>query len=554
MTPKTSREASRRAHQRRLEVERRLAGRGLLRGPRRVLAAAGPPAAAIDVAELRSVLEELGPTFAAFGRYLAQRADLLPSTDCLLLEDLAVETVPSPIAEVDETLRRELGRPRPEVFPLFEEVPFQCRWLDQSHRARLESGERVVVRVIHAGVEVEIADDLEALAALRGALSDPAGGEHFARVLADFRRTVAARLDLEVEAGDLQALGRDAGRGDPASPRRGANEDEILVVPEVYRELSTCRVLTAQWLPGPTLDELAALPAMPEIDAYDLARRIGLIWMQMALVGHRFPLEADVVELPDGRLAVIGGSFSALPDASRVRLWNYLRATVEHFPDRAAANLLREASKARSDAAEAELRTRVRQVVPFRDGAWSATGESLGEYAVLHWRLLRAAGFTPRRHLDEFYQGLFWAARKARRFAPQKDPLGEAVRDFDWLAGWNQLRQLAAPRQMVATAESYLEALVELPQKVDRILNLATEEGQGFRLPPVSGPASRRRSNASVAAVSLALAMAAVVLLAEPWRAFGAAAGWSAAWSEGLLAAAFLGLGLLWLRAVWSRR
>ena len=67
------------------------------------------------------------------------------------------------------------------------------------------------------------------------------------------------------------------------------------------------------------LEELAAVPAMPEIDADDLARRIGLIWLQMALVSRRFPLEADVIELPDGRLAVVGGRFASLPDASRVR-------------------------------------------------------------------------------------------------------------------------------------------------------------------------------------------------------------------------------------------
>ena len=550
MAPVSSTASRKQARERRLEVERRLAEHGLLRGPRRILAAGRSRRAKAGIADLRRLLEELGPVFAAFGRYLSSRADLLAAADCLALEDLRVPAAASSLEAVDEALSRELGRPRAEIFPVFEQVPFEIRWLDQSHRARLEGGERVVVRIVHPGREAEIDSELDALSALRGSLAglranralerpDVSSPEHFAEVLADFRRRVGSRLDLTVEADDLQILGRDARRGD------------LLVVPQVYRDLSTAGVLTRQWLPGQALHEIAALPGLQEIDAYDVARRVGLMWLQMALIGHRFPIRADLLELPDGRLAVTGGSFAVLPDATRVRLWNYLRATVEHFPDRAAANLLREVSKLTPDANAGELRTRVRQVVPFRDGAWTKTGETLGEYAVLHWRLLRGVGFRARPHLDAFYQGLFWAARSARRLAPQKDPLGEAVGDFDWLAGWNQLRQLTAPREMGATAESYLETLVELPQKVDRILSLAT--GDGFS-PPPEGETRRRRQSSTAAVISLALAMAAVVVVADDWRLLAAAAGLSAVWAERLLAAAFLGLGLVLLKAVGKGR
>ncbi len=210
MTSKTSRESSRRVRQRRLDVERLLADRGLLRGPRRILSGRGQPAAEAGIVELRSVLEELGPAFAAFGRYLAQRADLLEATDCLVLEGVAAEASPSPIVGVDARLRQELGRPRREVFPVFEEVPFEIRWLDQSHRARLETGERVVVRIVHPDVERDLEQELEALAVLQGVFAGPgfSGGEHFAQVLADFRRVGAARRDPRPEERRLGNEGR----------------------------------------------------------------------------------------------------------------------------------------------------------------------------------------------------------------------------------------------------------------------------------------------------------------------------------------------------------
>ena len=523
--------------QRQLEIESALASRGLLRGPRRILASARRASqATLTVAELYPVLEELGAVFAAFGRYLSRRADLFQATDCLQLGDLPDSAAASPPAAVNERLERGLGRPRREIFSAFDEAPFESRWLYQSHRARLQGGERVVVKVVHPEVEDHLESEVEAVTILQQVFSS-AGlltAERFRETHAAFRRAVAARLDMAVEAGALQVLGRDARRSD------------LLLVPQVHRELSTARVLTVQWLPGSTVDEIAALPDLQPMDAFDMARRIALIWLQMALVGHRFPIEADLIELPDGRLAVTGGVFAELPEASRVNLWNYLRATAGHFPDRAAACLLRETSRARRGAPPGELRTRVRQAVPFRDGAWSVTGESLGEYAMVHWRLLRDAGFSARQHLEDFYQGLFWAARRGRRFAPRADPLGEALSDLDWLAGWNQFRQLASPRQLGMTAESYVSSLVELPQKLDRILSFAADEG-GFRLPEAETGAGRERQNSAAVVISLGLAMAGVVLLAEQGLALGAALGWSDAWSEGLLAGIFTALGCLLL-------
>ncbi|MCP3963354.1 MAG: AarF/ABC1/UbiB kinase family protein [bacterium] len=526
-----------RTRERRLEVEKALADRGLLRGPRRVLSSGRRPLDAdAAIAGLRSVLAELGPLFGAFGRYLSRRADLLPATDCLRFAEIGDRAPPSSLRVVDDRILEELGGPRRELFPTFEEQPFESRWLHQSHHARLAGGERVVVRVLHPGCD-DLDVELDALSVLRGVLTgtELATGEHFDEVLADFRRDVAARLELGVQADVLQALGRDARRSD------------LLVVPQVYRDLSSSGLLTVQWFPGSTIDEIAAQPTLQPVDAEDVARRICLVWLQMALAGHYLPLEADLLELPDGRLAVTGGTFAELPDASRVNLWNYLRATTEHFPDRAAACLLREVTKQHRSAVEGELRTRVRQVVPFRDGSWSTSGESLGEYAVLHWRLLRDVGFRARGHLDGFYQGLFWAVASARRFAPQSDPMGEALRDFDWLSGWNQLRQMTTPQQMGSSLESYLGGLVELPQKIDRILSLATEEGKGFRIPAPT-PVTRRRRNSVVAVLSLGLAMAALVLLSEQWLYLAAAVGLSGAWGERLLASAFLAMGaaLLW--------
>lgn len=524
---------------RRREVEGYLVEHGLLRGPSRHLPVARQrPAEPRElVTRLGPALAQLGPVFAAFGRYLSYRADLLPIADCLALAEIPDEAPPRPAAEVHDRLASELGRPVSECFPTFDDEPLECRLFHQSHRARLSSGEAVVVRLLHPPEEEEI----ELLDLLKRVFPSHGSGINaaFDEMLTGFRRLLAAQLDLAGAADVLEFLGRDARRSD------------LLVVPQVYRELSTSRVLTIELLGGATVDEMATGSPPGAADGEDLARRICLIWLYQALIARRFPLEADVRDLPDGRLAITGGVFATLPASSQVNLWDYLRATAAHIPDRAARYLMRELSRQGRAVSEEELRTRLRQVIPFRDGSWTAGGESLAEYAVGHWRLARQYGYRARPHLVAFYRGLFWAARTGRRFAPQGDPLAAALNDLHWRAGWNQFRQLTAPTQVAATFESYLTSLLDLPQKLVKILRLAAAEQPGFRIRTADSPARRRRRNAAVAVISLGLAMAALALTAPQ---LGAAAPAVSVWIERLSAVGFGALGLGLLRAAWTMR
>ncbi len=533
--------SSRSARARQLEVEQVLADRGLLRGPRRSLAKQQRSFESTEASalELRLALEELGPVFAEFGRYLSLRADFLKSSDCLVLSDIPDVAEATPSALVHQILTDDLGQPVTQIFSVFEEAPFEVRWQYQAHRAVLKGGERVVVKVGQPGRRELFESELGALMIFRGLLTEPdfVVSDHFDEIYADFRQALASRLNMVTEADALQSLGRDARRTD------------LWAVPQVYRDLSTSNLLTLQWLPGSTLEDIATGSTLQEVDASDMARRLGLIWLQMALVGQQFPVEADVVEMPDGRLAVTGGTFGTLPEASRTNLWSYIRATVEHLPDRASASLLREVSRSRADATEGELRTRIRQAVPFRDGGWTAAGESLGEYAILHWRLLRVAGYRARPRLNEFYMGLFWAARSARNFEPQGDPLGAASRDLDWLAGWNQFRQLASPQAMGQTAEAYLSNLVELPQKLDRILSMP-DGATGFPAPSKEPSAGQGSKNSNVVVTSLCLMMMVLALVADQWSALAVGFGLSAGWADRILALVFFALGFAVLNGV----
>lgn len=480
------------AGQRRREVERHLAALGVL-------------GAVPSAGRLREALADLGPVFASFGRYLGSRPDLLPVADCLDFAALPDAGEPSPAFDVLERIAAELGSPVSGLFASFEEEPFEVRLLHQSHRAWLATGEEVAVRVVHPGIEERIGLDAGLLPLLRPVL--PVRGLPLEEVAADFRRALADATDLVLEAEALECLGRSGGDAD------------LPAVPEVHRRLTSTGVLTVRRLPGEWAGEpLPAFEKAGEAEAYDLARRIHLFWLRQALTSRKLALEADLRLLSAGsgsRLGCAGGTFADVSGASGTNLWEYLRATAAHEPERIFACLVRELVAPPGGEARGDLRKRLRQVVPFGEDTQSASRDHLIEHLMTHWRLIRQCGYRPQPHLLDFYRGLFWAARTGWRLAPVRDPLRDPLRDamddLQWLDGWSQVQQFTDPRRMAEMAEGYLATLAVLPQQIEQVLDRLSRDG-GLS-PTHSVPARGRRRNASTAVIALGLAMAGTALV-----------------------------------------
>src|ERR671926_195900 len=111
-------------------------------------------------ASLRSALEELGPTFAKLGQILSTRPDLLPPEFVSELEKLQDDVPPLTEAEVVLVMEEELGVPWEDVFESIDSEPLAAGTIGQVHRATLESGDRVVVKVQRPDAGDKILRDL----------------------------------------------------------------------------------------------------------------------------------------------------------------------------------------------------------------------------------------------------------------------------------------------------------------------------------------------------------------------------------------------------------
>jgi ubiquinone biosynthesis protein len=112
---------------------------------------------------LRSALEELGPTFSKLGQVLSTRPDLLPPAFIEELCTLQDHVPPMSESEVVQVMEEELGVPWEDVFEGIDPEPLAAGTIAQAHKATLEGGVRVVIKVQRPTARTEIMEDLALL-------------------------------------------------------------------------------------------------------------------------------------------------------------------------------------------------------------------------------------------------------------------------------------------------------------------------------------------------------------------------------------------------------
>jgi ubiquinone biosynthesis protein len=195
---------------------------------------------------LREALEELGPTFSKLGQILSTRPGLLPHEFVEELAHLQDKVPPLTQAEVVAVMEEELKVPWEDVFASIDPEPLAAGTIGQVHRARLEDGDRVVVKVQRPTAREEILRDLGLLElfaekaagrpALRGLIDIPVLATNLAESL---RR----ELDFRQEAANIERM------------REVLESYDRLDVPALYSELTTRRLLVMEEIQGGPIRE-----------------------------------------------------------------------------------------------------------------------------------------------------------------------------------------------------------------------------------------------------------------------------------------------------------
>jgi ubiquinone biosynthesis protein len=270
---------------------------------------------------IRLAIEELGPTFIKLGQILSTRPDQVGMPLAQELQKLQTSVACDQPEVVRETIESELGKPLDSLFADFDTTPLASASIGQAHRARLHSGDDVVVKVQHVGVRRRMEIDLDILSGLAQLAEKLPELESYRpqSTVAEFRRTVRREFDFAREARNLQQFSRNFARS------------HYVRIPRFYPQLSTGRVLTMEWLDGARLCD-PTLRTMTTIDLGLVTRHGAEMYLDM-IFQHGFyhgdPHPGNLVVLPDNAIGLLDfGMVARLDEHLREEIEDMLMAIV----------------------------------------------------------------------------------------------------------------------------------------------------------------------------------------------------------------------------------
>ena len=247
---------------------------------------------------IRLFIESMGTTFIKLGQIASTRGDLLPPELIKELEKLQSHVAPFPAEVARSTIEESLGASIDEIFMIFDDEPVGSASIGQVHRAILQSGEDVAVKVQRPNIEGTVRTDLEILrhlAKLLEANLEWAKNYQVTDMIDEFSFALLNELDYTIEARNVERIGK-----------THANDPNVKI-PNIFWDYTTKNVMVMDFIKGIPVNHFDTLDEL-NIDRSKLAETLAkAIFKQIFEDGyfHGDPHPGNVSVLEDGTLVFL---------------------------------------------------------------------------------------------------------------------------------------------------------------------------------------------------------------------------------------------------------
>jgi ubiquinone biosynthesis protein len=256
---------------------------------------------------LRKAFQELGPTYIKLGQILSTRPDLVPMEYIDELSKLQDKIPAFPFEQVRNVISSEFGMPPEDLFDTLEEEPFASASIGQVHRAVLKDGESVAVKFQRPGIKKIIEVDLEImlhLATLAEHHIEELSFHRPVKIVEEFAKTLEKEIDYKNEATNMERVARHF------------LDDPHVYIPKVYRETTTTRVLSTEFVEGIKISDIEKLEAAGLDRKILTARGADLVLKQIFVYGffHADPHPGNIFVLPDNVICLLDFGMTGIVD------------------------------------------------------------------------------------------------------------------------------------------------------------------------------------------------------------------------------------------------
>ena len=279
-----------------------------------------PRVHAVNAKRIEATIVELQGLFIKVGQLISIMTNFLPEEFRKPLESLQDQVPPRPIDEITRRVVHELGAPPGEVFRTFDETPLASASLGQVHRATLEDGTEVVIKVQHADIDAIVQIDLKTVWRIMVIVGWFVPLQGLDVIYRQIREMIEAELDFVREAAFMERIGKNL------------ESFEDVAVPRLYPEFCTGRVLTSAYWDGTKVSDLESLDAWG-IDRDELANRLIRTYCKMVFedgLYHADPHPGNVLVTRDGTIVLLDfGAVAELSPAMKQGIPDLLEAVLK---------------------------------------------------------------------------------------------------------------------------------------------------------------------------------------------------------------------------------
>jgi predicted unusual protein kinase regulating ubiquinone biosynthesis (AarF/ABC1/UbiB family) len=274
-----------------------------------------------NAALIREKALEMKGVMIKVGQFLSSRKDFLPDEYIEELSELQDQVPPHDFGEIRQRLIDELGSVPEEIFAEFEKEPIAAASLGQVHRAVLKDGREAAVKVQYPGIEKIIETDIKLFEVLINLMRGRMGWINLRVLHEEFSKIVRAELDYVQEGRNAEKF------------RLNFSPDERVVIPRVYWEFSSGKVLTLEFVGGIKITECAVIKASG-MDCRMLVNLLVETYAKMIFVHGFFHCDPHPGNIFVGEgptiVFVDFGMVQAITDVTRRNLRRYANAIVEN--------------------------------------------------------------------------------------------------------------------------------------------------------------------------------------------------------------------------------
>ncbi len=199
---------------------------------------------------IRMAAADLGPTFVKLAQILSNRPDIIPEGLVKEFEKLQDRVPPFDTDLAKRIIEKELGQKIEDIFEVFEDKPLASASIGQVHKAKLKTGEQVVIKVQRPDVAEVIDRDMQIIKDVvqrADRYLKKQGILQADEVVRTFERSILKELDYRNEARNIERF------------RSTYKERTDFYIPMVYRQYSSDKVLVMEYVEGCKITDMDQL-------------------------------------------------------------------------------------------------------------------------------------------------------------------------------------------------------------------------------------------------------------------------------------------------------